>query len=300
KVVPEESDGPLEYDDGRLQKFFEIATLCNNAALPEDENGHADNGSGDPLDFSLLQFGKTFHPDKFQQLREQKRLNEEPFDSDDMVMGTVYEIDGQPMLLCKGAAEAIINRCSTSLTANSEENFSDDDKEQWIQRNDELSNDGLRVIAFAFAEFEQLPDEDKDVEEDLMHELTFLGLAGFIDPPRESVQEAVETCRKAGIKVEMVTGDHPGTARNVARKVNVADEENGRVLHGRDLRDDVEEHDQEEVVNTRIFARVDPSQKLNLISYYRDNGDIVAMTGDGVNDAPALKKADIGIAMGDK
>src|SRR5699024_3083555 len=124
---------------------------------------------------------------------------------------------------------------STSLTADGEENFSDDDKEQWIQRNDELSNEGLRVIAFAFAEFEQLPGKDKDVEKDLMHELTFLGLAGFIDPPRESVREAVDTCRKAGIKVEMVTGDHPGTARNVAREVHVADEEHDRVLHGGDL-----------------------------------------------------------------
>jgi Ca2+-transporting ATPase len=300
KVVAEDGNSSLKYDDKRMRKFFEIAILCNDAALEEEKNGQEHNGSGDPLDLSLLQFGNAFNSRHFQQLRNAKRLDEEPFDSDDMVMGTVYEIDGQPMLLCKGAPEAILNRCSSSFTANNTEKFTSDDKEQWMKRNEELSNDGLRVIAFAFAEFDKVPDGDKDVEGDLMHELTFLNLAGFIDPPRESVMDAVDTCLRAGIKVEMVTGDHPGTARNIARQVNIVDRENDNALHGSDLSEDVEEHDQEEVVNTRIFARVDPSQKLDLINYYRNNGDIVAMTGDGINDAPALKKADIGIAMGEK
>lgn len=298
-VSNDESDHSFDEEDERLQRFFEIAVLCNDAELKKKKNGEK-NGAGDPLDVSLLEFGNVFNSEKYEKLRESKRLNEEPFDSDDMVMGTVYEIDGKIMLLCKGAAEAIVERCSITFTADGSSDLNEDGKNKWIERNEELSEDGLRVIAFAFKELDQKPSDDADVEGDLMHNLTFLCLTGFIDPPREEVKESVATCKKAGIKVEMVTGDHPGTARNIAREVNVADEENDKALHGRELREDVEEHDQEEVVNTRIFARVDPEQKLKLIEYYQNNGDIVAMTGDGVNDAPALKKADIGIAMGER
>lgn len=296
-VSSEDSKDSFNDEDERLQRFFEIAVLCNDAELKDNEDGE-ENGDGDPLDVSLLEFGKVFNEERYNKLRDSKRINEEPFDSDDMVMGTVYEIDGQIMLLCKGAAEAIVNRCSGTFKSDGSSDFNEDDKNRWIERNEKLSEDGLRVIGFAFKELPQEPSEDVDVEEDLMQDLTFLCLTGFIDPPREEVKESVETCRRAGIKVEMVTGDHPGTARNIARKVNVADEETDKALHGKDLQGDVEEHDREEVVNTRIFARVDPEQKLKLIEYYQENGDIVAMTGDGVNDAPALKKADIGIAMG--
>lgn len=300
----ENTEGTLQEDDQRLKRFFEIAILCNDAEFNNNGNDEDDeNGSGDPLDISLLEFGHAFNSERFENLRGNERINEEPFDSDDMVMGTIYEIDGKQLLLCKGAPEAIVNRCSNSLTADGEKEFSEDDKKKWINKNEELSEDGLRVIAFAFEELngsESSNAEEKDVEEDLMHDLTFLCLTGFIDPPKESVKEAVDTCLNAGIKVEMVTGDHPGTARNIGREVNLVDEGSDKALHGKDLRKDVDEHDQEEVVNTRIFARVDPEQKLNLIEYYQDNGDIVAMTGDGVNDAPALKKADIGIAMGDR
>ncbi len=294
----------LSRDDEQMQRFFEIAALCNDADWDEEndagKNGDDTNGTGDPLDVALLQFGNAFDSERLQQLRGHHRLDEEPFDSDDMVMGTVYEIDDQPMLFCKGAPEAILNRCSKIRTADGKEPFTDQDRDKWIQRNEELSEDGLRVIAFAYEAYDRTPDQDRDVEEDLMHDLTFLGLAGFIDPPRTDVQQAVDTCRNAGIKVEMVTGDHPGTARNIARQVNVVDDDDDRAIHGKDLGDDVDSHDQEKVVNTRIFARVDPGQKLKLIEYYKDNNDIVAMTGDGVNDAPALKKADIGIAMGEK
>lgn len=296
KITSEDnSNSNLDKEDERLKRFFQIAVLCNDAELKvEDE----ENGDGDPLDLSLLEFGKANNGEWFDELRNLERIDEEPFDSDDMVMGTIYEIDGETMLLCKGAAEAMVNRCSETFEVNGYSDFSKEDKKRWIKRNEELSEDGLRVIAFAFRKLDQKPGGDKDVEEDLMKDLTFLCLTGFIDPPRDAVKNAVDICQEAGIKVEMVTGDHPGTARNIAREVNVADEENDKALHGSDLAEDVEKHDREEVVNTRIFARVDPEQKLKLIEYYRDNGDIVAMTGDGVNDAPALKKADIGIAMG--
>lgn len=296
----ESSESDFKEDDERIKRFFEISVLCNDAELNGEDDDEEENGNGDPLDVSLLEFGRAYDSEMFKKMLDYERLDEEPFDSDDMVMGTVYDMDDKPMLYCKGAPEAILDRCSEKLTADGKSEFTDEEKEKWKQRNEELSEDGLRVIAFAYEEFQKTPDTDKDVEEDLMHDLTFLCLTGFIDPPRNEVKDSVETCRKAGIKVEMVTGDHPGTARNIAREVNVVDEEDDKALHGSDLAADVEEHDQEEVVNTRIFARVDPEQKLDLIEYYQNNGDIVAMTGDGVNDAPALKKADIGIAMGDR
>lgn len=294
-----EDNGDSEKANERLKRFFEISVLCNDADLKTEPDGK-DKGDGDPLDVSLLEFGRAYDRELFKELRSLERILEEPFDSEDMVMGSVYEIDGKPMLLCKGAAEAILKRCSDSLTADGKKEFTKESEKEWISRNEQLSEDGLRVIAFAFRELDKKPSDDTDVEKELMQDLTFLCLTGFIDPPREEVKDAVETCQKAGIKVVMVTGDHPGTARNIAREVNVADKDNDNALHGKDLREDVGQYDRNEVVNTRIFARVDPGQKLKLIEYYQDNGDIVAMTGDGVNDAPALKKADIGISMGQR
>ena len=302
----EQSKSQINPEDERLKRFYEIAVLCNDADLilrddsEEVETESSMEGSGDPLDVALLQFGQAYNAAQFEQLRRLERIEEEPFDSDDMVMGTVYKLDDSPTLLCKGAPEAILDRCSKVLTVTGSKSITDEEKEQWLQRNEELSENGLRVIAFAYEEYDKTPDADQDVEEDLMHNLTLVGLAGFIDPPREEVKEAVDTCHRAGIKVEMVTGDHPGTARNIARQVNIVDTGNDRAIHGSDLGENVDNHSKEEVVNTRIFARVDPAQKLKLIEYYQNNNDIVAMTGDGVNDAPALKKADIGIAMGEK
>lgn len=292
-------NGDPEKESERLKRFFEISVLCNDADFKKESDGK-DKVNGDPLDVSLLEFGEAYDRELFKKLRNLERIHEEPFDSEDMVMGSVYEIDGKPLLLCKGAAEAILKRCSESLTVEEKIEFTEETQRKWLDRNEQLSEDGLRMIAFAFRELDKKPSEETDVEKELMHDLTFLCLTGFIDPPREEVKDAVETCQKAGIRVVMVTGDHPGTARNIAREVNVADKDNDNALHGRDLREDVEKYDRDEIVNTRIFARVDPGQKLKLIEYYQANGDIVAMTGDGVNDAPALKKADIGISMGQR
>jgi Ca2+-transporting ATPase len=295
--LAEGDGGNLESGDERLKRFFEISVLCNDADLRQDESGEK-KGDGDPLDISLLQFGQAYDDGTFKELRGLNRIDDEPFDSDDMVMGTVYEVDGKTMLFCKGGAEAIVNRCSSSFTEDVASDLSDEMKQTWINRNEELSEDGLRVIAYAFRELDQAPADDADVEKELMQDLTFLCLTGFIDPPREEVKEAIAICRKAGIKVVMVTGDHPGTARNIAREISMADEDSDQAIHGGDLRNEEVSHSREDIVSTRIFARVDPEQKLKLINYYQKNGDIVAMTGDGVNDAPALKKADIGISMG--
>lgn len=299
------SDGEEVTDDERLEPFFRISVLCNDASLGTEEGESSDkkdsntgkDGEGDPLDLALLKFGAAFDESAYSGLRKKDRLAEEPFGSDDMVMGTVHSMDGAVMLFSKGAPEAILERCSREHGAKGVAELDEDHCKKWAERNNDLTGDGLRVIAFAYKELDHEPSGDEKVEEDLMQEMIFLGLAGFIDPPAEYVREAIETCHDAGIKVAMVTGDYPGTARNVARQVGIGSGENGRVIDGSELRD-MTDREHSQVMGASIFARVDPRQKLDLIDYYRNNGSVVGMTGDGVNDTPALKKADIGIAMG--
>lgn len=285
----------LTEEDPRMAHFFEIGVICNDASLGDDEDG----GKGDPLDLALLKYAKSYDPERYKQLQDQGRLAEEPFDSEDMVQGTVVSLEGDVLLAAKGASEPIINRCSAIITAEGAETFDAGRKEAWKDYNNELSNDGLRVIAFARKVLNTEPNGDQNVEEELMQDMEFLGLVGFIDPPRKGIQEAVSICKEAGIKVEMVTGDHPGTAGNIARQVAITDEGTGEAMHGQELATD-DDAQKERIVNTRVFARVDPKQKLDLIQYNQEKGHIVGMTGDGVNDAPALKKADIGIAMGQR
>lgn len=292
-------------ENERLGKFFQISVLCNDASLEpveEESSGREESptgkgGEGDPLDLALLRFGKDLNPVRYEELRSKERLVEEPFDSEDMVMGVVYSLDDSVLLLSKGAPEAIMQRCNKIYDAEGVKELDESRRKKWIRKNNNLTDNGLRVVALAYKELNTEPPEDEDVEANLMQDMVLLGLAGFIDPPAEHVREAVETCHSAGIKVIMVTGDHPGTAKNVAKQVSILSEENGRVISGRELKE-MDEHEHSQILDTSIFARMDPRQKLDLIDYYRENGAIVGMTGDGVNDTPALKKADIGIAMG--
>ena len=278
--------------------FFRIATLCNDASLSEENNGQRE-GKGDPLDLALLRFCQAHDKEQYQELRSRERLAEEPFDSEDMVMGVVHEVDGGIFLSAKGAPLPILERCTQLLTAEGTVPLREDARKKWAGYSEALSEAGLRVIALAFKELKEKPSGEAEVEEKLMQEMTLAGLAGFIDPPRKEVKGAVELCKQAGIRIKMATGDHPGTALNVGRKVSVVAEEEAGVLHGRELRrGDSGRPTEEEILKTAIFARVDPEQKLNLVDLHQRHGEVVGMTGDGVNDAPALKKADIGIAMG--
>jgi len=225
-------------------------------------------------------------------LRDEPEVREEAFDPDVKMMATFHRRGGRVRVAVKGAPEPVLAACARQRTAEGEASIGEDDRTHWRERNDALAGDGLRVIALATRE---VPSDEADP----YRELVFLGLVGLADPPRPEVREALARCRSAGIEIVMVTGDQPATARYVARALGLA-EGDPEVVAGADLRspEECSEGERERLRRARIFARVSPAQKLALIAIHQQAGSVVAMTGDGVNDAPALKKADIGIAMG--
>ncbi len=266
-----------------------------------EAEGESGSGEGDPLEIALLHFSRKYNKETYRQFRSMKRRMHDPFDSESMVMGTISEENSHYYVAGKGAADAILKRCHRILSDGKEQELNEEEIKKWHKRNDEMANDGLRVLAFAYKTTHTLPEgEEKD---DFLHGLTFTGLIGFLDPPRREVADAIASCHQAGIKVVMVTGDHPGTALNIGKEVKlVKPGHTGEhpVLHGKNLQAELDRNDNKKLVTTSIFSRVDPGQKLGLIKHYQEAGEIVGMTGDGVNDAPALKRANIGIAMGKK
>jgi len=207
-------------------------------------------------------------------------------------MATFNARNGSFRVAVKGAPEAILDACTHAAGPDGRRQLSDDARTEWMERSSNMASDGLRMLALAEKEVD-------DAAAKPYEGLTFVALAALLDPPREDVREAIAACHRAGIKVVMMTGDQAATARNVAIAVGLADE-SVEVINGADLKSPEELCDDERrrYVGASIFARVSPEQKLQLITLQQDAGQIVAMTGDGVNDAPALKKADIGVAMG--
>ena len=285
----DELDGSID-DDSVFGKIMKVVLLCNNAVLDEEE-GH----KGDTLEIAVLQYAEGMKEGITQEYREKfERIEEDPFDSDSMMMSTLHKQNGNYFSAVKGAATAILERCNKVLTDDGEEGLDEDAGKQWMEESDAMAADGLRTIALAFKETDQKEKFDED--------LTLLGLIGFLDPPREDVKDAIKTCLDSGIRVVMVTGDHAETARNIAKQVNITDEEEPEAFTGKDVEayENKDEENKKKFTSSRIFARVDPGQKLTILKLFQDAGEIVGMTGDGVNDAPALKKADIGIAMGER
>ncbi len=268
--------------------LLRVIVLANDA---DDKPDQQEEGRGDPLDLALLEYTRQLEGQAVEALRSAEKIGEDPFDSEAMMMGTVYRLDEKYYTAAKGAAAAIIEVASYLLTESGVQDFSEADRKAWLAKDDALSEKGLRTLAFAYRETEAEPAGAR--EEDFLRQLTFIGLVGFVDPPQADVAGAIDRCHAAGIEVVMVTGDHPGTALNIAREVHLAGEADQAVL-GTEL----EALGDEEMDKVHIFSRVDPSEKLRLVERYQRKGRIVAMTGDGVNDAPALKKADVGIAMG--
>jgi P-type Ca2+ transporter type 2C len=273
-----------------LREILKIGVLCNNASL---RKGGENKALGEPLEMSLLVAGAKAGIYRQDILKTSPEVREEAFDPSLNMMATFHKENGRYRVAVKGAPESVLDVSTSVLSTGDKNELSPAVRERWLERNAELAEKGFRMLALATKVV-----SDKSVNP--YKDLTFLGLACLLDPPRSDVRESILQCRDSGIRVVMVTGDHPSTARNIALAVGLIDRDDVEVLHGRDLKRPLQLSDAEQdvVLQSLLLARVNPRQKLDLIEIHQRSGSVVAMTGDGVNDAPALKKADIGIAMG--
>ena len=286
-------DQPYPPDDHPvLKRFLETGAICNNASLGEGKK-EKENSSGDPLEVGILVAGAKAGITKEGLLDKMPEVGEKAFNSEVKMMAKYHKDDQGIRVSVKGAPEAVLEHCTSVMTEDGEKPVDQDAKQEWNDINKKMARDGLRIIAMAH---KYVDSKDSEPYKDLV----LTGLIGMVDPPRKEVPDAVNTCKKAGIKVIMITGDQPVTASMIARQTNLTDEEDPKVIHGKDIKspEDLTEEKKKEFLDSRIFARVSPEQKLHLVSLHREAGSVTAMTGDGVNDAPALKKADIGVAMG--
>jgi Ca2+-transporting ATPase len=290
-----QSDKAIEpSQDKILKELLTVGLLCNNASLQKDPESQA-RGIGEPLEVALLVVGEEAGMDRNKLLDSLPESKEISFDPESKMMATFHRKNSRYKVAVKGAPESILEASSYILTDKGKKELEDQDCQDWLKHNQEMAEKGLRVLAFA-------TKETNKKNADPYKDLVFIGLAGLLDPPRGDIQDAIEKCLNAGVKVVMVTGDHPKTARAVAASLILFKEDRDEVIHSSEIKtyDDLTMDDRRRFTGASIFARVNPKQKLDLIDIHQKNGSVVAMTGDGVNDAPALKKADIGVAMGQR
>lgn len=269
-----------------------ISALCNTASY--EPAGNKSVASGDPLEIGLLKMIYAFGINPATYRQQFSKVDEIPFSSETRLMATLHKNNGDQSyyIAAKGAVEDILRYCTYMMDEDGKSNLSEAQKEQWKAIATKHAQSGFRILAFAFR-------ESSGQESSFLHSLTLTGLIGFSDPPRPGVTDAIKECKKAGIRVIMITGDHPATAKNIALQLGIASPGDD-VMLGSDMKPygQLTAADRAQWLKTSVFARVSPEQKQHLVTVLQDEKLIVAMTGDGVNDAPALKKADIGIAMG--
>ncbi len=260
--------------------------LCSDAVTVQDKE------IGDPTEVALINLGEKFSMDELIQRKQTPRISELPFDSDRKLMSTLQFIGHKKTVFTKGALDVLIKRSKYIETSDGVRELSDADKQKFYDINFDLSNQGLRVLAFAWKNIEEnalsLNDEN---------EMTIFGLVAMMDPPRVESKSAVQQCINAGIKPVMITGDHKITASAIAREIGIL-KEGDLAVEGIEIENLTESQLQELVPKVSVFARVSPEHKIRIVSAWQDLNHVVAMTGDGVNDAPALKRAHVGIAMG--
>lgn len=290
-------------EDGDIRRVLEIGTLCNNARLfKHKENSEYWDIKGDPTEAALVVAAAKagYHKESLE--HDYHRIDEIPFSSKTKYMATFHEDKDNPnkaWVFIKGAPEKILECADYFQFDGEKQALTEEKREEILEHNHQMADQALRVLAMAYMKISR--DEIEQTKEKLEYRkpenVTFAGLAGMMDPPRDEVPEAVQRCKKAGIRVIMATGDHQVTARAIAKEIGIL-EEGGRVITGPEV-DSMDDREFDEALNdTSVFARVSPSNKHRLVNALQEKGYVVAMTGDGVNDAPALQAAEIGIAMG--
>lgn len=276
---------PLDSKEGNL--LLEGMVLCNDATSTETSK------TGDPTEIALIDAGGKFNIFQKTLNEEHKRVNEIPFDSDRKLMTTVNKYDSKLKVFTKGAIDSLF-KISTKISINGElQPLTEELKRKLLEASNKMSNEALRVLALGYKEIDNENISIDSLEKDLI----FVGFMGMIDPPREEVKDSIKLCKNAGITPIMITGDHKNTAFAIGAELGIADNIN-QCMSG----SEIDKYSQEEfnkiVLNYKIFARVSPEHKVKIVKAFKSHNNIVSMTGDGVNDAPSLKAADIGVAMG--
>ena len=289
--VTKAEDVSRKYDRAVYADLLNGSALCVNAKKDPDNPG---NVLGDPTEGALVMFAERFGIDSEEYEDVHPREFEQPFDSDRKRMTSLNRMEEGLVAYTKGAVDEMLPLCTKYRTKDGVREMTEADREQILKVCNGMSGDALRVLGFAVRTWGEVPEEESA---DLESGMTFVGVVGMIDPPRKEVIKAVETCHEAGIRVVMITGDHKVTAMAIAKQLHIFREGN-TVISGQELDDMTDEQLDEAVKNCVVFARVSPSDKLRIIQSLKRTGEVAAMTGDGVNDSPALKEADIGVAMG--
>ena len=281
--------------DGRELKKDNLAHrfLINNALLCNDSVTIEGKEIGDPTEVALVNLGEELHLDELVIREKYQRISEIPFDSDRKLMSTVNIVNNKQVLFTKGALDVLINKVNYVADSHGIRKLNDEERKEIISVNKQLSEQGLRILAFAYKELQDKEEITKEDENDYV----FTGLISMIDPPRVESKDAVHKCIMAGIKPVMITGDHKVTAAAIAREIGIMGKDDIAV-EGLEIDKLNDEQLKEKVKNISVYARVSPEHKIRIVRSWQSSGEIVAMTGDGVNDAPALKQADIGVAMG--
>jgi Ca2+-transporting ATPase len=291
-------DRKIEPTDENLRTVLKIAVLCNDSKLEKETETERWKIKGDPTEGALVVTAAKAGLWKEELERDAPRIGEVPFSSERKRMTTVHLVSAQKKVaFMKGAPEVVLDKCTKIYADGKVRKITAEDKTQMLKVTEAMAMQALRNLGFAFRE---LPESATVFDDKIEKDMIFVGVMGMIDPPREEVKDAIYLCKKAGIRVVMVTGDHRLTAVAVAKELNLLSENEleGKVLTGEEMDKISDEQLNEMVENVVIYARVSPEHKMRIVKAWKSKQQVVAMTGDGVNDAPALKMADIGVSMG--